>query len=192
MKSIPHDAYLKMLYLKGRPNNVEEDMEDVDTITKWMDADKNIFQGYDGILFDEAQDATPVIADILLRQRPHLGIMLVGDPYQMIYQFMGADNCCFNDEIYPPTNTFYLTHSFRFGENIAGVANVILRAFNEKVLVSGAYKKDRVMRDFGLPGQHSIEWRPTDKLAVKPPGDPSHGGSAPFAVIFRKNKSKLL
>ncbi|RPA79329.1 P-loop containing nucleoside triphosphate hydrolase protein [Ascobolus immersus RN42] len=190
MRNIPHDAYLKMLYLKGRSSDDDEELGDANRLIKWIDADKNIFQGYDGLLFDEAQDATPVIADIILRQRPHIGIMLVGDPYQMIYQFMGANNCCFDDKLYPPTATFYLTHSFRFGENIAGVANVILKAFNEKVLLSGTCKKDKVMRDLGVPGQHFIEWRPTDKLTVRPPG-PAPDGSSPFTVIFRKNKTMI-
>lgn len=192
LRSIPHDAYLKMLYLAGRPKRDEEESEILDP-NHWEAVDRNIFEGYDGILFDEAQDATPVIADILLRQRPHIGIILVGDPYQMIYQFMGADNSCFDANIYPPTKTFYLTHSFRFGKNIAGVANVILKAFEQKVLVSGAeYIKDNVMRYLGPRSQQFIEWKPEQHLlSVKPPGDPSHGGSGSFTVIFRKNKSEL-
>ena len=44
---------------------------------------------YDVLMLDEAQDAAPVMADIILQQEGCAKI-LVGDPHQEIYSFMGA------------------------------------------------------------------------------------------------------
>ena len=46
---------------------------------------------YDVLMLDEAQDAAPVMADIILQQEGCAKI-LVGDPHQEIYSFMGAKN----------------------------------------------------------------------------------------------------
>tara|TARA_R110002167_G_scaffold91458_1_gene246109 strand:+ start:179451 stop:180947 length:1497 start_codon:yes stop_codon:yes gene_type:complete len=76
---------------------------------------------YDFILFDEAQDANPVLVDLV--QRQHASLMFVGDRYQQIYSWRGATNAMQNVQI----QTNNLTQSFRFGQNVAGVANEILR-----------------------------------------------------------------
>jgi len=76
---------------------------------------------YDFILFDEAQDANPVLVDLVLRQSAAL--MFVGDRYQQIYSWRGATNAMQNVQM----QTNNLTQSFRFGQDVAGVANEILR-----------------------------------------------------------------
>ncbi|RLB38751.1 MAG: hypothetical protein DRH12_12425 [Deltaproteobacteria bacterium] len=91
---------------------------------------------YDCILLDEAQDTNPVTADIVLSQVcPKI---LVGDPHQQIYTFRGAVDAM---ELIRGTETLYLTHSFRFGEEIAWLANKILKTFKqEKKKLVGAWK----------------------------------------------------
>ncbi|EDO30014.1 predicted protein [Nematostella vectensis] len=108
-----HDGYLK-LYQLSNP----------------------VIDGYDCLLIDEAQDCTPAASDILLRQP--CAKILVGDPYQQIYGFRGAKNAM---EMVQSTRTFYLTQSFRFGPEIAYVANCILESLmgvHRKTLVGGA------------------------------------------------------
>ncbi|KAK6346492.1 hypothetical protein TWF696_006619 [Orbilia brochopaga] len=115
-----HDCYLKMFSLTSNTN-----------------ADIYTFGKYNVVMFDEAQDANPCMANIILRQREAAGIIVIGDPYQMIYGFRGARNECFDDERLPPNRTFHLTNSFRFGQDIADVANLILGTIGEKNLLRG-------------------------------------------------------
>ncbi|MFC1885456.1 UvrD-helicase domain-containing protein [Thermodesulfobacteriota bacterium] len=92
---------------------------------------------YDVILLDEAQDINPVIADFVLRQ--HAPIIMVGDSHQQIYSFRGAQDVMGQVE---DDKTMYLTQSFRFDNNIARVANMILRTFKrEKKKVVGLRPK---------------------------------------------------
>lgn len=75
----------------------------------------------DFILFDEAQDADPLMINILKGQNNK--VILVGDPYQQIYEWRGAINAL--DTIQADAEC-YLTESFRFGETIANNANNLL------------------------------------------------------------------
>ncbi|MEA1987820.1 MAG: UvrD-helicase domain-containing protein [Pseudomonadota bacterium] len=76
---------------------------------------------YDCILVDEAQDSNPVILYILSRQRARL--IMVGDPHQSIYAFRGAVNAF---SMLEPSKVLYLTASWRFGTNVARIANEVL------------------------------------------------------------------
>lgn len=100
---------------------------------------------YDVLLLDEAQDAAPVMADIVLSQRGCAKI-LVGDPHQEIYSFTGAKNAMAAVlRIVCPTKITQrrLSRSFRFGVEIAGVANSILRLKGETAPVLGAASEER-------------------------------------------------
>ena len=150
---LPHDAYLKLLHIRGQESG----------------ADRLAFGAYDIIMFDEAQDANPCMAAIVLRQQSmnKSGLIVVGDPYQRIYGFRGAGNEAFDDEKFPSAKTCYLTWSFRFGDAVARVANTILRALGEPVPVNGVRKQDTVYTPYLY--------------------DPPTSGrlpSAPFTVIF--------
>jgi F-box protein, helicase, 18 len=87
---------------------------------------------FDCILLDEAQDINPVTAAIVLSQaqsglrRPPASIILVGDSHQQIYSFRGARDTL---QKISTTKTMYLTRSFRFDNNIARVANMVLSNF---------------------------------------------------------------
>lgn len=87
----------------------------------------------DFILFDEAQDASPVMVDII-RQQAHAQIVWVGDSQQEIYGWAGAINALAS---VPSDQTAFLTQSFRFGEAIADTANICLSALRAQLRLSG-------------------------------------------------------
>ena len=76
---------------------------------------------YDIIYFDEAQDANPVMLDVIMNQK-HCKIVYVGDSFQSIYQWRQAVNAMENIEA--PTKV--LSQSFRFGNSIAELATYII------------------------------------------------------------------
>ena len=73
------------------------------------------------ILFDEAQDADPVMLGVLAAQGAQT--IFVGDPYQQIYRWRGAVNALASIK----SPEAYLTQSFRFGEILAELGNRLLR-----------------------------------------------------------------
>jgi len=82
---------------------------------------------YDVVLLDEAQDCSPAIAGIVACQR--CARVLVGDSHQSIYGFLGATDALSAERLCPMGDTIrrrYLTQVFRFGPNIADVANFVL------------------------------------------------------------------
>lgn len=82
--------------------------------------------GYPVIMLDEAQDTNPVVHDIVLSQAAYGSqIIMTGDPYQQIYAWRGAVDAMSKIE----AQTLYMTQSFRFGPEVAGVANHLLNAF---------------------------------------------------------------
>jgi len=99
---MPHDGYLK-LYAMSRPA-----------------------LRYDIILLDEAQDTNPITLDLVMAQRGHAKIVLVGDRHQGIYGFRKAMNAM---EAVDAQERVALTQSFRFGQAIADVATALLRHF---------------------------------------------------------------
>jgi len=101
------------------------------------------------ILLDEAQDINPVIKNIILSQS--CSKILVGDPHQQIYSWRGAENIM--DQIHA-SQTLYLTRSFRFGDQIASVANIILQELkSEKTAIIGLNENDHIGV---IKGNHTI------------------------------------
>jgi len=83
---------------------------------------------YATIMVDEGQDINPVTADFLLSQispdNPNSpSLIIVGDSHQQIYSFRGAKDTLKKLE---STKTFYIRRSFRFDNNIARSANMVL------------------------------------------------------------------
>ena len=94
---------------------------DHDTYLKLWQLQKPRTQRFQAILFDECQDANPVMLDIVSAQR-HTTTVYVGDRHQQIYAWRGAVNAMDAiDAVEHP-----LTQSFRFGPCIATVANRVL------------------------------------------------------------------
>ena len=75
---------------------------------------------YDLVLMDEGQDSTPLTVDILKKARR---VILVGDQHQNIFSFRGSISAMDNLD----GKLFSLTQSFRFGDEIANLANQILK-----------------------------------------------------------------
>lgn len=75
---------------------------------------------YDYILFDEGQDASPAMLDVFLRQRAVK--IIVGDRHQQIYSWRYAVNSLEKVNF----TSFPLSHSFRFGQQIADLAKAVL------------------------------------------------------------------
>jgi F-box protein, helicase, 18 len=75
---------------------------------------------FDYILFDEGQDASPAMLDIFLKQRATK--VIVGDTHQQIYSWRYAVNSLEKTKF----KDFDLSHSFRFGSDIANLATQIL------------------------------------------------------------------
>ncbi|WDP89361.1 MAG: ATP-dependent helicase [Desulfobacter sp.] len=92
---------------------------------------------YDCILLDEAQDINPVTAALVFSQAdrpPQPGarqpsLILVGDNHQQIYSFRGAKDSL---KRFEAARTLYLTQSFRFDNNVAKVANMVLATFKKE------------------------------------------------------------
>jgi DNA helicase IV len=94
-----HDTYLKMYQLSGPK------------------------LPYKLIYLDEAQDSTPCVLDIVLQQKEHCKIVLVGDARQSIYQWRGSVNAMKVVE----GNEAVLGQSFRYGQAVADVAMDVLK-----------------------------------------------------------------
>lgn len=121
---VTHDVYLKLYQLSS----------------------PDLSQRFDVILFDEAQDANPVTHDFIFR---HTGkLIMVGDAHQQIYRFRGAVDAL-NAPQLAHADRLWLTNSFRFGANIACVANALLALDDETHQVVGCGREDEL--HFSLP-----------------------------------------
>lgn len=100
----------------------------------------------DFILFDEAQDANPVIADIVRNQTDHTQVVAVGDRAQAIYGWRGAVD--FMENGLPGAERRYLSQSWRFGQAIADNANLWLEQLDTPLRLSGTADVDSRINDF--------------------------------------------
>lgn len=116
---INHDAYFKLWFLTS-PRTFSKNLN--------------------YILVDEAQDLN-VVANAVLKAQG-VNLVYVGDSAQGIYAFRGASDCL---EKFDTTESFNLTTSFRFGKNIADLANSLLSPYKQNPLkLVGANPMDYV------------------------------------------------
>jgi superfamily I DNA/RNA helicase len=87
---------------------------------------------YGYIFVDEAQDTNPAVLKVFKKQGSQM--IYVGDRHQQIYEWRGAVNAM--NDISTELSTS-LTQSFRFGPQIADVANQILKLLDEKEVLRG-------------------------------------------------------
>jgi hypothetical protein len=102
---------------------------------------------YDFLLFDECQDAWPSVSRVISDQT-HLQRVVVGDPAQAIYEWRGAQDSLdkFTGRILP------LSHSWRFGPDIAAEANKWLGIMGASMRLTGSSAIDSKVGAFpGLP-----------------------------------------
>lgn len=106
---------------------------------------------WDVILFDEAQDANPVTRQFVLSQPCR--IILVGDRYQQIYRFRGAENALVSPQL-ETADRLWLTNSFRFGPAVADVANTLLAQAGESRGICGLGGEDQVVPELPAGTAH--------------------------------------
>lgn len=92
-----------------------------DTYMKLFQLSKPKLEGFEVIYLDEGQDVNPCLLDIFVNQDCQK--ILVGDNYQSIYGWRGAVNAMEALDY----KELYLTQSFRFGQEIADLATLVLR-----------------------------------------------------------------
>ncbi|ADC73272.1 superfamily I DNA/RNA helicase-like protein (plasmid) [Thioalkalivibrio sp. K90mix] len=96
---------------------------------------------FDCIILDEAQDTNAAVFDLLVSQG--LPLVVVGDTYQSIYAFRRSVDVM---NRVPGGCRYSLTQSFRFGPEIAEVANTLLGVFlDPKHLLIGAGPRGAVL-----------------------------------------------
>lgn len=123
---ILHDTYLKLFQMRDPHLNVEQ------------------------ILVDEFQDANAVIKAVIDQQECQK--IYVGDTCQAIYSWRGAVNAL-EMERSRGTSEHNLSVSFRFGNQVASLANLILKAKGETTPMRGAGPK---MEAFDATKNHAI------------------------------------
>jgi hypothetical protein len=105
--------------------------------------------GADFVLFDEAQDAVPCVVSMIKSQG--VQTVWVGDPNQAIYEWAGAVDAFkkLGDDVQRTS----LTQSFRFGEEIADIANLVLSRLDGFQLVGNPSVKSSLCQ---LPAPDAI------------------------------------
>lgn len=83
---------------------------------------------YEVLYLDECQDVNAVVLDIFLRQQDKCRLYAVGDGYQNIYSWRGAQNAMLSLD-WPEAK---LSKSFRFGQEIGDLADVVLAVDGNK------------------------------------------------------------
>ena len=99
---------------------------------------------YDAIIFDEYQDANPVMAQIVANQ-DQSRVLYLGDPHQAIYGFRGARDAL--ETLPDGAQVFNLTKTWRFGPRIAQVANTLLSELKGETVPIQGMAADGVLRD---------------------------------------------
>lgn len=87
---------------------------------------------FDFLTVDEGQDLSPLMIELVSNQDAQR--ITVGDSHQQIYAWRGATNAL--DKV-PNAKTCYLTQSFRFGNEIATQANIVLGTLKAQKPVRG-------------------------------------------------------
>jgi hypothetical protein len=102
---IEHDFYLKLFHL----------------------GQKDLSHRYDIVLLDEAQDSNLMVLDIINNSNIK-GVVIVGDKFQSLYKWRNSTNIMplFNGKEYT------LTTSFRVSQNIANIANIIVKDISDE------------------------------------------------------------
>ncbi|WP_405763877.1 UvrD-helicase domain-containing protein [Actinacidiphila glaucinigra] len=88
----------------------------------------------DFVLLDEAQDTNPVLEQVLLNQRGHAQLVMVGDSAQAIYGWRGAKDVMTGFD----GTVLSLTRSFRFGPLLALEANRWLAIAGAPIRLEGS------------------------------------------------------
>lgn len=100
---------------------------------------------YDIVMLDEAQDTNEVTLGIFESLSARVKIY-VGDKHQQIYSFRGSKNALNKISC---DKELYLSTSFRFNENIASFANILLKNFKNEEVEIESIKNNSDIQSFG-------------------------------------------
>lgn len=107
-----------------------------DTYLKLYQLSKPDLSKYDIIYLDESQDTSGVVLDIFLRQ-DKCRLYCVGDEYQNIYSWRGAENAMLKLD-WPEAT---LSKSFRFGQAIGNIADYVLAKNGQTITEVKGFEK---------------------------------------------------
>lgn len=177
---VSHDYYYKKIY--------EHAMSDMNFLV-------SMFQKYDIIIIDEAQDADEMMFSLTKRfldyckTSPSFSntyFLAFGDPKQSIYGFKGSFNIFEWAEKNPDFfQNFALSHSFRYGENIAKFAKLIVDNYHPKDEISGNQKVKDFINPQGLDIESVARFILNDFMQRK--DEPKSKFRHNTAMIFRTN-----
>ncbi len=135
------------LYNERLEQNNAVDFDDIllltrDLLKKFPDVRARYQKSFDYILVDEFQDSNDIqnqIIDLLLTNG---NITVVGDDYQSIYKFRGADPAHFISfpEKYPDARIFRLEENYRSTEQIVAASDALI-AFNSQRVEKTCFSK---------------------------------------------------
>lgn len=116
----------------GRPDGqIAYNQDHAYYFKRWVETEPQIPVSY--IVVDEAQDLSRVMLQLLVGQNA-ARVSYVGDPYQQLYDYLGAVNSL--DRVSTEA-TGTLTQSWRFGDAVAERANLVLGLLEADVRVVG-------------------------------------------------------
>lgn len=100
-----------------------------DTYLKLFQLSKPDLSRFEVLYLDECQDVNEVVLDIFLQQQDKCRLYAVGDGFQNIYSWRGAKNAMLELD-WPEAK---LSKSFRFGQEIGDLADVVLASDGRKI-----------------------------------------------------------
>ena len=152
------------------------------------------------LLVDEVQDLNPCQLDWFIQQHKQgTHVFFVGDLAQQIYSFRGAKCGPLLD--YTHAQDLELTASFRFGENIATIANAILfsKLKSKQTSVKDAgfrsANKQRLWRPYVLKGQAlgagQVGWQLSAEAETAQPACSLMDGRGKVTLLARANHTLM-
>lgn len=122
-----------------------------DTYLKLYQLSNPDLSKYEVLYLDECQDVNAVVLDIFLQQLGRCRLYAVGDGFQNIYSWRGAMNAMLHLD-WPEAK---LSKSFRFGQEIGDLADVVLAQDGTKITNVLGWEKlsTKVMPRFDLPAE---------------------------------------
>lgn len=110
-------------------------------------------------LLDEAQDASACMLSLIENQSNPW--VMMGDPYQTLYTFRGAVGNFSKEK-----NPLALTGSFRFGENIAYLANLALEQLQSEWFLQGKSSCKGFIKEENKPNKGDVILTHTNEKAL--------------------------
>lgn len=100
-----------------------------DTYLKLFQLSRPDLSRYEVLYLDEVQDVNDVVLDVFLQQQERCRLYAVGDGFQNIYSWRGAKNGMLELD-WPEAK---LSKSFRFGQAIGDLADIVLASDGRKI-----------------------------------------------------------